>query len=104
MGKRPRKRRRRQGGSARQLNPLGLPRPDLPPDLADMVRVFALFDDCGSVEAARALLRDQIQIEVAAMAAVVVDADAFDVIELMRLRKLSFAADPQAAAPGSSAP
>jgi hypothetical protein len=36
----------------------------------------------------RTILREQIQLEVDAMAALVQDADAFDVIELMRLREL----------------
>ncbi|WP_373140482.1 hypothetical protein [Mycobacterium marinum] len=48
----------------------------------------------------RTILREQIQLEVDAMAALVQDADAFDVIELMRLRELGVATQ---AAPGGSA-
>jgi hypothetical protein len=49
------------------------------------------------------VLREQIQIEVDAMAALVEDADAFDVVELMRLRELPPVPDPRAVMPDSSA-
>ncbi|MCU1699152.1 MAG: hypothetical protein JWR34_5215 [Mycobacterium sp.] len=65
-----------------------------------MVGDISLFAGCESISAARTILRDQIQLEVDAMAALVRDADAFDVIELMRLRELGVV--PQAA-PGGSA-
>jgi hypothetical protein len=65
-----------------------------------MVGDISLFAGCESIAAARTILRDQIQLEVEAMAALVQDADAFDVIELMRLRELGVV--PQAA-PGGSA-
>lgn len=100
MKNRPKKKGR---GHVRELNPLGLPRPDLPPDFADTVRDIALFADCESPAAARSLLREQIQVEVDAIVAVLADADAFDVIELMRLRELSLAGDREAGPPGSSA-
>ncbi len=64
-----------------------------------MVSDISLFAGCESVAAARTILREQIQLEVEAMATLVQDADAFDVIELMRLRELGV---PQAA-PGGSA-
>lgn len=65
-----------------------------------MVSDIRLFAGCESIAAARRILRDQIQLEVDAMVALVHDADAFDVIELMRLRELGVV--PQAA-PGGSA-
>jgi hypothetical protein len=68
--------------------------------LADMVSDMSLFADCESIAAARTVLRDQIQLEVDAMSALVEDADAFDVIELMRLRE--FPLVPQAAPDGSA--
>jgi hypothetical protein len=65
-----------------------------------MVGDISLFAGCESIAAARTILREQIQLEVDAIAALVQDADAFDVIELMRLRELGVV--PQAA-PGGSA-
>jgi len=53
-----------------------------------MVSDISLFAGCESVAAVRTILREQVQLEVDAMAALVQDADAFDVIELMRLREL----------------
>lgn len=69
-------------------------------DFADMVSGISLFAGCKSLAAARTILRDQIQLEVEAMAALVRHADAFDVIELMRLRELGVVPH---AAPGGSA-
>lgn len=91
------------------MDPLGLRQQNGSPDFAgsirddlpDMVGDISLFADCESTAAARTVLRDQIQLEVAAMTALIEDADAFDVIELMRLRELS--AIPQAAVPDGSA-
>lgn len=65
-----------------------------------MVDDISLFAGCDSIAAARTILREQIQLEVEAMAALVQDADAFDVIELMRLRELGVV---RQAAPGGSA-
>lgn len=75
----------------------------MPPDLADTVGDISLFAACASVAEARTVLRDQIRLEVDAMATLVEDADAFDVIELMRMRELPPVPDPRAAIPDSSA-
>lgn len=105
MRKRCKNKRRKGAPRRRQLDPLGL-REDGGParfekvDLADMVSDISLFAGCESVASVRTILREQIQLEVDAMAALVQDADAFDVIELMRLRELGVV--PQAA-PGGSA-
>jgi hypothetical protein len=64
---------------------------------------MGLFGSCETVEQVRAVLREQIRLEVEAMATLVEDADAFDVIELMRLRELSPAADAGTGVPDSSA-
>lgn len=69
-------------------------------DLAAMVGDMRLFAGCASITDARTILRDQVHLEVEAISHLVRDADAFDVIELMRLRELGVL--PQAA-PGSSA-
>jgi hypothetical protein len=85
------------------MDPLGLRQQNVPSNLADTVRDISLFAGCESAAAARTVLRDQIQLEVDAMATLVEDADAFDVIELMRLRELPPVADPRAVTPDSSA-
>lgn len=72
-------------------------------NLTDAVQDMSLFADCSSTEQVRAALREQIEVEVQAMAALVAEADAFDVLELMRLRELSMIPDPRALIPDSSA-
>ena len=103
MGKRCKGRRRKQAAGARQMDPLGLRQQNVPSNLADTVRDISLFAGCESAAAARTVLRDQIRLEADAMATLVEDADAFDVIELMRLRELPPVPDPRAAIPDSSA-
>jgi hypothetical protein len=106
--KRCKNKRRKGAPRQRRIDPLGLRQESGSPsfadglggDLADMVGDISLFAGCESISAARTILRDQIQLEVDAMAALVKDADAFDVIELIRLRELGVV--PQAA-PGGSA-
>lgn len=96
MRKRRKNRGRKRTAGTRQIDPLGRrqqkgpldPADSSRADPADMASDIGLFADCESTGAARAVLRDQIQLEVDAMAALVEDADAFDVIELMRLREL----------------
>lgn len=96
MRKRSKNRRRKRPADSRQIDPLGLREQNGPLDLAgstkdyltDMASDISLFADCASTTEARTVLRDQIQLEVDAMAALVEEADAFDVIELMRLREL----------------
>lgn len=100
--------RRRVALQERRIDPLGLRQASQSPvlddgpgdDLADMVSDMRLFAGCASIADARTTFRDQVHLEVEAMTLLVRDADAFDVIELMRLRELSVV--PQAA-PGSSA-
>lgn len=53
-----------------------------------------LFRGCTTGHELRATLREQVELEVDAMANLIADADAFDVIELMRLRELSPVSDP----------
>src|SRR4051812_31447536 len=101
--KRCKNKRRKRAPRRSRIDPLGLRQDGGPPsfgddlggDLADMVGEISLFAGCESIPAARTILRDQIKLEVEAMAALVRDADAFDVIELMRLRELGVV--PQAA-------
>lgn len=108
MPKRKKNKRRKGAPPQRRIDPLGLRQESEAPnfddglgdDLADMVADIGLFAGCESIAAARTILRDQVQLEVEAMTALVRDADAFDVIELMRLRELGVV--PQAA-PGGSA-
>lgn len=103
MGKRHKRERRKQARRPRQIDPLGLGQPKVPSDFAEMVRDIGLYVGCESPAAARTILRGQIQLEVDAMATLVEDADAFDVIELMRMRELPPVPDPRAAIPDSSA-
>ena len=85
------------------MDPLGLRQQRVSPDFAEMVQDMSLFAGCESADAARTVLRGQIQLEVDAMATLVEDADAFDVIELMRMRELPPAPVPQTVMPDSSA-
>ena len=56
-----------------------------------------LFDECANPRDAREVLRAQIQIHVGAILDLVEEADAFDVIELMRLREFAVTPDPRSA-------
>lgn len=64
----------------------------------DLVR----FRSCGTESDARALLRREVDHEVGAMRALMGRADAFDVIELMRMREFAVTVDPRAAPPDGS--
>ena len=59
------------------------------------VRELQLFQTCTSVAEVRAVFREQVELEVSAMADLVADADAFDVIELMRMREFPPVPDPR---------
>lgn len=100
MGKGSRNRRKR--AERRAVAPQGLQQ-SVPPGFIEAVRGIELFIGCESVEAVRAVLREQIQLEVDTMADLVRDADAFDVIELMRMREFPPVPDPRAVMPDSSA-
>jgi hypothetical protein len=103
VGRRCKGRRRKLAVRARQIDPLGLRQQTVPPDFADTLRNISLFAGCESAASARTVLRDQIQLEVDAMAGLIEDADAFDVIELMRMREFPPVPDPRAVPPDSSA-
>lgn len=61
----------------------------------DPVGELSLFRNCRTVVEVRGVFREQIELEVAAIASLVADADAFDVIELMRMREFPPVPDPQ---------
>lgn len=71
-------------------------------DFGDPATELLLFAECQTVADVRAVLREQVEIETAAMLNLVSDADAFDVIELMRLREFSPVPDPRLSMPGGS--
>jgi hypothetical protein len=71
--------------------------------LGDPVHDLRLFDACTTVVDIRTVLHEQVELEVRAMADLVADADAFDVIELMRLRELSPVPDPRIVVPDGTA-
>lgn len=100
-GERRRQRRRKKGSRARGLIDPRLHRASL--DFSKMIEDMSLFGDCETADAARAVLREQIRLEVDAIASLVEDADAFDVIELMRMRELGPVSDPRFAVPDGSA-
>ncbi|MFD4182270.1 hypothetical protein [Rhodococcus sp. NPDC058514] len=72
-------------------------------DFGDPGTELSLFGGCQSVADVRAVLREQVEVETAAMLDRVAEADAFDVIELMRLRELPPVPDPRVTMPGGSA-
>lgn len=102
MVKRRKVRKRKRVKPSRATDPLGRRQEDIS-DLTDAVQDMSLFANCTTAEQVRAVLREQIEVEVQAIAALVEDADAFDVLELMRLRELSVVPDPRALVPDSSA-
>lgn len=61
------------------------------------------FLNCKSPIDARVILHNTVEEEVSAILDLVEDADAFDVIELMRMREFSIAPDPRLTPPGSTA-
>jgi len=73
-----------------------------PESFGDPAREILPFRDCKSPVEARAVLREQIEVEVAAMSDLLAEVDAFDVVELMRMREFSISPDPRAAPPGGA--
>jgi hypothetical protein len=71
-----------------------------PHDFGDPATEISLFDGCASVADLRAVLYGRVEEDVAAMLDLVAEADAFDVIELMRLREFGPVLDPRAEMPG----
>lgn len=71
--------------------------------LDNALREIGLFADCTTSQDVRTVLYEQTKIEVAAIQHLVLDADAFDVIELMRMREFPPAPDPRIVMPESSA-
>ncbi|WP_426243084.1 hypothetical protein [Nocardioides sp. LHG3406-4] len=68
------------------LNPASFRRP---------LRELGLFRNCRTVNDVRDVMREQVEAEVAAMLGLVADDDAFDVIELMRMREFPPVPDPR---------
>lgn len=56
-----------------------------PASFGDPIQELGLFRACRTVAEVRGVFREQAEAEVGAMTALVEEADAFDVIELMRL-------------------
>ena len=73
-----------------------------PESFGDPIREIAPFRHCKSPIDARAILHQHVEIEVSAMLDLLGDADAFDVIELMRMREFSITPDPRMAPPGGA--
>ena len=88
------------------FHPLGKVMGDLHPEwYGDLVNELMPFRNCRTTSDARAILRENVEKEVAAILDLVADADAFDVIELMRMREFSIVPDPRLAPPdGASLP
>ena len=72
-------------------------------DFGDPAKELSHFAACQSVADVRAVLLEQVEIETRAMLDLVADADAFDVIELMRMREFPPVPDPRVTMPGGSA-
>ncbi|WP_137241782.1 hypothetical protein [Plantibacter flavus] len=83
--------------------PLGQVIGDFDPEsFGDPINELLPFRSCKTPSDARAILREQIETDVAAMLDLIAEADAFDVIELMRMREFSIAPDPRLAPPGGA--
>jgi hypothetical protein len=63
-------------------------------NLGDAVTEMGSFKGCADASALRAVLRQAVEVETTAMLELIEDADAFDVIELMRLREFPPVPDP----------
>lgn len=66
-----------------------------PASFGEPLRELGLFQGCRSVADVRSVMREQVEVEVSAMLGLVADADAFDVIELMRMREFPPVPDPR---------
>lgn len=83
--------------------PLGQVVGDFDPEsFGDPINELLPFRNCQTPSDARAILREQVETDVAAMLDLIADADAFDVIELMRMREFSIVPDPRLAPPGGA--
>lgn len=83
--------------------PLGQVIGDFDPEsFGDPINELLPFRNCKTPSDARAILREQIETDVAAILDLIAEADAFDVIELMRMREFSIVPDPRLAPPGSA--
>lgn len=83
------------------FHPLGRVIGDIDPEsFGDSLNELRPFRSCRTPSDARAILRENIENDVAAILDLVADADAFDVIELMRMREFSIDPDPRSAPPG----
>ncbi|WP_155948612.1 hypothetical protein [Mycobacterium sp. URHB0044] len=71
--------------------------------LSDVLNELRLFRDCETSQDVRAVLYEQTKQAVSAIADLVADADAFDVIELMRMREFPPVPDPRVVMPDGSA-
>lgn len=88
------------GGSARFGRVLG----DIDvEDFGDPAQELSLFSGCESVADVRSVLREQVELETSVMLDLVAEADAFDVIELMRMREFPPVPHPRVTMPGGSA-
>lgn len=70
--------------------------------LGDPLNEIGLFRDCVTVADARGVLHSEVVAEIDKMLSLVEDADAFDVIELMRMREFPSVPDPQLEWEGSA--
>lgn len=68
----------------------------------DPLADLSVFHGCQSVPELRGAFREQVESEVSAMLRLIGEADAFDVIELMRMREFSPVPDPRISMPDSS--
>jgi hypothetical protein len=73
-----------------------------PASFGDPVNELLPFRNCKSPSDARAILHENIEKDVTAILDLVADADAFDVIELMRMREFSIVPDPRLAPHGGA--
>lgn len=73
-----------------------------PGSLDNSLNELLLFRNCRTSLDARAIMREYIEKDVAAIVDLVADADAFDVIELMRMREFAIVPDPRLAPPGGA--
>ena len=69
----------------------------------DSTQEISLFYGCKSVAHVRSVLREQVELETSAMLDLVAEADAFDVIELMRMHEFPSVPDPRVTMPSGSA-
>lgn len=66
-----------------------------PSSFGDPIREIGMFHSCKTPTEARAVLREEVEVEVGAMLDVLAGFDAFDVIELLRLREYPPVRDPR---------